>query len=79
LANLVGGVVVLNILGVIGMMARADLSLTAATSAALVFVPGDVLKAVCCALVARGVHAASPGRLPQRRRRLRDEPADVST
>ncbi len=67
-ANLAGGVVVLHVLGVIGMMLRADLNLSAATSAALLFVPGDVIKAVVCALVARGVHAAYPGLLPERRR-----------
>lgn len=64
-ANLAGGVVVLNVLGIVGMMARADLSLSAATSAALVFVPGDVVKAVVGALVARGVHAGLP-RAPPR-------------
>lgn len=67
-ANVVGGVVVLNLIGIIGMVLRADLSLPAATSAALVFVPGDLVKAVLCALVARGVHAAVPGLLPERRR-----------
>ncbi|WP_067438550.1 biotin transporter BioY [Nocardioides jensenii] len=68
-ANVVGGVVIMNVLGVVGMMLRADLSLDAATTAALVFVPGDAIKAVICALVARGVHAAYPGLLPERRRR----------
>lgn len=67
LATLVGGVVVLNVLGIAGLMVRADLSLSAATTAALVFIPGDVVKAVVCVLVARGVHAASPGLLPHRR------------
>lgn len=71
LANLLGGVVILNVLGILGMMARADLTAGAATAAALVFVPGDAIKAVLCALVARGVHAAYPGLLPDRRRRSR--------
>jgi biotin transport system substrate-specific component len=66
LANLVGGVLVLNVLGIIGLVLRADLSIAGATSAALVFVPGDVVKAVVCAVVARGVHAAYPRLLPRR-------------
>jgi biotin transport system substrate-specific component len=66
-ANLVGGVLVLNVLGIIGLVLRADLSGAGATSAALVFVPGDVVKAVVCAVVARGVHAAYPSLLPRGR------------
>ncbi len=76
-ANLLGGVVILNLLGVAGMVLRADLSLPAATSAALVFVPGDVVKAVLCAFVARGVHAAVPGLLPRRTRQPVDHEAAV--
>jgi biotin transport system substrate-specific component len=78
LANLVGGVVVLHVLGIIGMMVRLDLSLAAATTASLVFVPGDAIKAVVCALVARGVHAATPGLLPERRTRRAAQRADAS-
>jgi biotin transport system substrate-specific component len=40
------------------------LSLLQAGTAALVFLPGDVAKAVAAALVARGVHQAMPGLLP---------------
>lgn len=69
LANLVGGVLILNVLGILGLVLRAGLTLGEATAAALVFVPGDGIKAVVCALVARGVHAAYPGLLPDRRRR----------
>lgn len=67
-AALVGGVLVLNAIGILGMMWRADLSIGAATKAAAVFMPGDVVKAVLTALIARGVHAAYPGLLPRRRR-----------
>lgn len=74
LANLAGGVVVLNVLGIAGMVLRADLSLGAAVAAAMVFVPGDVIKAVVCALVARGVHTARPGLLPDRRGSQSSEP-----
>ncbi|WP_068403392.1 biotin transporter BioY [Kribbia dieselivorans] len=67
-AALVGGVLVLNAIGILGMMWRADLSIGAATKAAALFMPGDVIKAVLTALIARGVHAAYPGLLPRRRR-----------
>ena len=76
LAALVGGVVVIHALGIVGMILRADLSLGAAVKVDLLFIPGDVAKAVICALVARGVHAAYPGLLPQRRSRSA-EPADA--
>ncbi|MBD3924298.1 biotin transporter BioY [Nocardioides cavernae] len=76
-AAVVGGVVVLNVLGIIGLVLRADLSVRDATAAALVFVPGDVVKAIVCALVARGVHAAYPGLLPQRRDVARRSDVDV--
>ncbi|KRF20135.1 BioY protein [Nocardioides sp. Soil797] len=76
-ANVVGGVVVLNVLGIAGMMMRADLSLATAITTALVFVPGDLIKAVLCALVARSVHTASPGRLPASHFHQRPEDADA--
>lgn len=77
-ASVIGGVVVLNVLGIAGLVLRADLSVGDAIAAALVFVPGDVVKAVVCALVARGVHAAYPGLLPQRRDVARRSDADVT-
>ncbi|MDP9823105.1 biotin transporter BioY [Nocardioides massiliensis] len=66
-ANVVGGAVLLYLLGVPGTAWRADLPLDTAAVAALAFVPGDILKAVVAALVARGVYAAYPGLGPARR------------
>ncbi len=65
--NIVGGVLLLNLLGVIGMIFRADLGVGPAFVAAAPFMPGDLAKAVICALVAKGVHAAYPGLIPTRR------------
>jgi biotin transport system substrate-specific component len=65
-ANIVGGIVVLYALGIAGTALVADLSLVAAAVSALVFVPGDLVKAVLAAVVARGVHAAYPGLLTSR-------------
>lgn len=65
--NIVAGVLLLNLLGVIGMIFRADLEVGPAFVAAAPFMPGDLAKAVICAVVAKGVHAAYPGLLPTRR------------
>ncbi|MFS3127307.1 biotin transporter BioY [Nocardioides sp. Bht2] len=65
--NLIIGVALLNLIGIVGMMERLDISFSAATKVAWAFVPGDTAKAVLCAIVARGVHAAYPGLLPNRR------------
>ena len=77
-ASVVGGVVVLHVLGIIGLVLRADLTVWDATAADLVFVSGDLVKAVVCALVARGVHAAYPGLLPERRGTSSRSTADAS-
>jgi biotin transport system substrate-specific component len=62
-ANLLGGVVVLYALGVAGIALVAGVSVQAAAVSTWVFLPGDLVKVVVAALVARGVHAAYPGLL----------------
>lgn len=62
--NVLGGIVVLYAFGIAGMAIVLHLSPVQAGTAALVFLPGDVAKAVVAALVARGVHQALPGLLP---------------
>jgi biotin transport system substrate-specific component len=66
-ANFVGGIVVVYVGGIVGMAAVLGLSLPAATVATWIYVPGDAVKVVIAALVARGVHAAYPGLLSRRR------------
>jgi biotin transport system substrate-specific component len=61
-ANLVGGVVVLYAFGIAGMALVLG-SVQAAVVALWVFAPGDLVKVVVGAFVARGVHAAYPGLL----------------
>lgn len=68
LGTLLGGVVLLNACGVLGIMWRSDLSFHAALVWAGAYVPGDVLKAAIAAIVAGGVHASYPGLLPRRSR-----------
>ena len=74
-ANVAGGIVVLYACGIAGIAVVAHLSVGAAAVSVWVFVPGDLVKAVVAALVARGVHAAYPGLLsgPNRTR----EPSTV--
>jgi biotin transport system substrate-specific component len=76
-ANFVGGIVVLYALGIAGIALVAGISVQAAAVSTWIFIPGDLVKVVVAALVARGVHAAYPGLLgrPQRRE---SEPTEQS-
>jgi biotin transport system substrate-specific component len=67
-ANLVGGIVVLYTAGIAGIVAVTGVSVPAAAVSTWVFLPGDLVKAVLAAMVARGVHAAYPGLLRGRSR-----------
>jgi biotin transport system substrate-specific component len=67
-ANVLGGIVVLYVFGIAGIMVVGHVGIDTATSSVALFVPGDLLKAVVAALVARGVHAGYPGLLVRRRR-----------
>lgn len=69
-ANLVGGIVVLYACGIAGIALVAHLSVAAATASVWIFLPGDLVKVVVGAVVARGVHAAYPGLLGRRRDRV---------
>lgn len=65
-ANVIGGIAVLYTLGILGTAWRAHISIDAAVVSAGWYVVGDAAKVVIAALVARGVHAAYPGLLPER-------------
>jgi biotin transport system substrate-specific component len=71
-AAVAGGVVVEYVFGAVGFW----LVTGASPVPVLVFLPGDVVKAVLAALIARGVHAAYPGLLS--RRGVQRTPAPVS-
>lgn len=64
--NVLGGIVVLYAFGIVGVALVTHVSLGAATIASWVFLPGDLAKAVAAAVIARGVHQALPGLLPDR-------------
>jgi biotin transport system substrate-specific component len=57
-ASAVGGVLAIHVCGVIGLVMLAKLSWTQAFWGTLVFVPGDLIKCVLCAIV---VHSVSRG------------------
>lgn len=63
----IGGMLLLYGIGIPGMVITGKLTFTAAIAANLPFLPGDLVKCVIAALVAKGVHAAYPGLLPWRR------------
>ena len=76
LANFAGGIVVLYVGGIVGLAFYSGISLWAATLLMWIYIPGDLMKVVLAALVARGVHAAYPGLIPTRAERQK-EPAAV--
>jgi biotin transport system substrate-specific component len=67
-ANLVGGIVVVYTGGILGVAQVTGLSIQASVVAMWIYIPGDLVKVFIAALVARGVHAAYPGLLGERRR-----------
>lgn len=67
-ANVVGGIGVLYGFGVAGTALLADLPVETAALGALLFLPGDLIKAAVAALVAGGVHRSYPGLIARRRR-----------
>ncbi|MBR9653099.1 biotin transporter BioY [Thalassovita aquimarina] len=62
-AALIGGVVVMNILGIAGMAVKLDKTLVEASLLATPFIPGDVLKCVLAGLITQGLQKARPGLL----------------
>lgn len=77
--NVAGGIVVLYGFGIVGMALAAHLPLAKAALLCVVFLPGDVAKAVIAAVVARGVHQAMPGLLPGTPRPAREAEPSASS
>mgnify|MGYP005749540189 FL=1 len=61
LASAVGGIVVLYAFGVIGLSLITQMSLLKAVTVVLIFIPGDILKAILAAFLNREVRRARPG------------------
>lgn len=64
--NIAGGMVLMYVGGWAGMVAVAGLALPAAIAATAIFIPGDLLKMIAAAFIARAVHTAQPQLLPAR-------------
>jgi biotin transport system substrate-specific component len=78
LATAAGGMVVIYALGIPWWAMRAHLPLAHVTNLNLIFLPGDSVKVVITALVARQVHRAYPGLIPARRGRQAGPATDTS-
>lgn len=72
-ANVVGGLLLVHLTGIVGLMTIAHLDLSKAIAIDVVFILGDLLKAVVATVVAEGVHRAYPGLLTPRRARVEQE------
>lgn len=66
-ANVLGGIGALYALGILGISLVGRVGVDAAFTSVWIFLPGDAVKAVVAAVVARGVHAGYPGLLQERR------------
>jgi len=75
-SNVAGGILVVYAGGILGRVVVLDFSVQTAFIANWVYLPGDLVKVVVAASVARGVHAAYPGLLWHPRS---SEPRDVAT
>ena len=60
------GVLVNHVFGILGLMFRAGMSFDQAALVDVVFVPGDIAKAVIVAIIAAAVHRAFPALLPRK-------------
>lgn len=59
-ACVLGGIGLLYLFGIVGLSLVTGMDLIAATIAVLIFIPGDILKAVIAAFIAREVRRARP-------------------
>lgn len=64
--NIALGMILLYAIGIPAMVVTGKLTFTQAIAANIPFLPGDLLKCVIAAFIAKAVHAAYPGLLPRR-------------
>lgn len=60
IASLLGGLLCLHAFGVLGLMQLANMSFAQAFKVTLVFVPGDVIKCILCAVIVHTVARGMP-------------------
>lgn len=66
ISSLVGGVLVLYVFGIPGMVVMTSLDFMGALKAILIFIPGDIAKAVIAAFIVQSICRAKPGIVPSR-------------
>ncbi|MET7770554.1 biotin transporter BioY [Nocardia sp. NPDC005366] len=60
-SNVLGGIVVIYLCGIVGLLLRTDLGFRESITTNFAFIPGDLLKVAAATVVAKGVHRAYPG------------------
>ncbi|QXZ10863.1 biotin transporter BioY [Comamonas sp. Y33R10-2] len=60
IASLLGGLLCMHASGVLGLMLLANMSLAQAFKVTLVFVPGDIIKCILCAIIVHTVARGMP-------------------
>ncbi len=75
----IGGILAIYAVGIPWTAMVADVPVWAAASGALIYLPGDAIKVVVTALVAKQVHRAYPGLIPPRRVRNRAVPSALDS
>ena len=60
ISSIIGGIIVLYVPGIIGLAFKTDGSIINAATICIVYVPGDVIKAILTAFIARAIHRALP-------------------
>lgn len=73
-ANVVGGVLVVHLCGIVGLATAAGMAPARAALVDLVFLPGDLLKAVLATAAALAVHRGYPGVVEPRHGRESERP-----
>jgi biotin transport system substrate-specific component len=62
----VGGIVVVYLVGIPVLAVMADMPIQSAAMGSMVFIPGDIVKVIICALVARTIWQLQPDSLMSR-------------
>lgn len=66
IASIIGGIIVLYAFGIVGMSIVLDKTLTEAAALMLVFIPGDIIKAVIAGLLTAAIAKSRPASLLSR-------------
>ncbi|SNY92656.1 biotin transport system substrate-specific component [Cohaesibacter sp. ES.047] len=65
-ASIIGGIVVLYLCGVVGLIINTKLSVMEATMGSIIYVPGDIIKAIVAGFLTQAIAKARPNALLSR-------------